>query len=184
MTTARIPLLLALCTPLLFQGTLLGEQQTKTREVTSATPICDLLRHLDTFNGKRIVVRGVYRFSMELGGLYSEGCQKPLMLDGRERAQALSTEFVGRSPEEHMEHEDFAKVVNEIAKSCRREAIHVTFVGVLVTRNPELHRLGSRKGERMFGHLGTYPAELKVEEIRDITIEDGARNPSNMECRR
>lgn len=183
MNICRIALFLALCMILLCQRSLLCAQQTKTRDVAGATPICDLLRYLDRFNGRRIAVRGVYRFSMELGGLYSEGCQTPLILDGRERAQALSTEFVGRSPEEQMEHEHFTKEVNEIAKTCGRQAIHVTFVGVLVTRNPKLHRLGSRKGERMFGHLGTYPAELRVEEIKDIAIEDDARNPSNMKCR-
>jgi hypothetical protein len=140
-----------------------------------------LFRRLDAFAGKRIAARGVYRFSRELAGLYSEGCQRPLILDGAERAQALETELVGSSPERRAEFAHFMEIVNGVATGGGGQAIHVTFVGILVTRNPDLHRFGQRKGERMFGHLGVYPAMLKVEEIRDITIEDDAHEPSNME---
>ena len=168
------------------QISLLAQVSTTAKpETMKEIQICDLFRRLDAFNGKRIAVRGVYRFSFELAGLYSEGCAKPLILDGVERAQALNTEFkrVARGSNSS-EFAHFTDLVDDVAKSGGGQAIHVTFVGTLVTRNPQLHRLGQRKGERMFGHLGVYPARLEVDGIRNITIEDGGRKASNMELRK
>jgi len=150
-------------------------------EVTPVIQICDLFRQLDAFDGKRVAVRGVLRFSIELGGLYSGGCEKPLILDGVERAQALETEFVGRSTEQRAASAHLNDIVNQIKKGGGRQANHVTLVGTLITRNPKLHQLGKRKGERMFGHFGVYPAHLEVSDIQNITIEQDAREPSNME---
>jgi len=152
-------------------------------QFTKEIQICDLFRRLDAYAGKYIAVRGIYRFSTELGGLYSEGCEKPLILDGAPRAQALNTEFVAKTPEQQSELAHFNSVVKDIAKGGGRQAIHVTLVGTLVTRNPELHRLGQHKGARMFGHLGIYPAQLRVDGVKNITIEDNSRTPSNMELK-
>lgn len=154
------------------------------RNSAEVVPICDLLRRLDAFDGKIVAVRGAYRFSPELAGLYSEGCQNALVLDGFERTQALETEFTGASAEQRAAFAHFTEAVDRIAKAGGRQAIHVTFVGKVVTRNPGLHRVGQRKGERMFGHLGIYPARLEVREVENITIEEAARQPSNMELPR
>jgi len=71
--------------------------------------ICDLFDRLDAPDGKQVVVRGIYRFSHELAGLYSSnGCHKPLILDGVKRAEALDIEFVGTSLEQRSALEDFA----------------------------------------------------------------------------
>lgn len=166
----------------IFQTSLLA-QATATARAKSMEEIeiCDLFRRLDAFDGKRVAVRGIYRFSFELAGLYSEGCEKPLILDGAERAQALTTDFVGKSPEQQAQFAHFTEVVSDIAKGGGRQVIHVTFVGTLVTRNPRLHRFGQRKGERMFGHLGVFPAQLEVDGVKNIMIEDDGRKPSNME---
>jgi hypothetical protein len=153
-------------------------------ESTKTIQICALFRRLDAFDGKRVAVRGFYRFSMELAGLYSEGCPEPLILDGVERAQALHTEFVANSPEQRAALAHFSEVVDRIAKGGGRQAVHVTFLGTLVTRNPNLQRLGQRKGERMFGHSGVYPAQLEVDGIEDISIEDRAPRASNMELQK
>jgi hypothetical protein len=147
-------------------------------------PICELFRKLDAFDNKQVAVRGVYRFSSELSGLYSEGCPEPLILDGVERPQALDADFVGKGAEQRAEFEEFGRIVDRIAKGGGRQAIHVTLIGTLIARNPKLHRLGNRTGERMFGHLGVYPARLDYTAIRSITIEDEAIRPSNMDLRR
>jgi len=170
----------------MLMGVFLGPLRAQTAapakaESLKVVPICDLLRRLDKFAGKRVAVRGVYRFSMEVEGLYSEGCPKPLILDGAARAQALWTVFAVTSSEQTAH---FMEATNGVKKGGERQAIHVTFIGALITRNPNLHRLGQRKGERMFGHLGVFPAQLNVDSIEDITIEDGAHRPSNMELQK
>jgi hypothetical protein len=167
------------------QISILAQETAATKvESMKEIQICDLFRRLDVFDGKHVAVRGVYRFSMELAGLYSEGCPEPLILDRAERAQALSTEFLAKSPEQRAEYANFTEVVDRIAKAGGRQAVHVTFVGTVVARNPNLHRLGQSKGARRFGHLGLYPARLEVEGIQNITIEDESRQPSNMGLKR
>jgi len=146
-------------------------------------PICNLLERLDKFAGKRVAVRGIYRFSTELNGLYSEGCPKPLILDGVQRAQALSTEFATEALRQRPEWVHLGEAIGAVMKSGRRQVICVTFTGTLITRNPNLHRLGRGKGERMFGHLGVYPAQLDVDGIQNITVDKNAREPSNMDLR-
>ena len=79
---------------------------------------------------------------------------------------------------------NYARLYNRIKKGGGRQAIHVTFVGTVVTRNPKLHRRGQSKGERMFGPAGVFPAHLVVDSIGNITVEDEARGPSNMELRK
>ncbi|MGA2113451.1 MAG: hypothetical protein ABSH56_01725 [Bryobacteraceae bacterium] len=146
--------------------------------------ICDLLHRLDSFDGKRVAVRGIYRFSMEVAGLYSDGCKEPLILDGAKRAQALYLEPAGKSPELQAQLAHFNEVVDRVKKGGGRQAINVTFVGTVVTRNPKLHLLGQSEGARMFGPVGGFPAQLEVDSIGDITIEDEPREPSNMELRK
>ena len=157
-----------------FQSTILAQSRSKTKERPATKfQICDLLRRIDAFDGKLFAVRGMYCFSKELAGLYSEGCQKQLILDGVERAQALD---VGKSPEERAELEHFTNVVSYVAKSGK--------LGTLINRNPQLHRLGNGKGDRLFGHLGVYPARLEVSSIRNVRVVENAPSPSNMELRK
>ena len=116
MVNSRAALIFGLVT-VIFQNWLLAQvPPTAKPEPMTEIQICDLFRRLDTFDGKRVAVRGVYRFSFELAGLYSEGCAKPLVLDGAERAQALSTEFVGKAPEERTGFAHFTEVVDGVAK--------------------------------------------------------------------
>jgi hypothetical protein len=54
-----------------FQSSLLAQVTTATKaETTEEIQICDLFQRLDEFSGKRVAVRGVYRFARELARDY------------------------------------------------------------------------------------------------------------------
>ena len=87
MNSCRVLQLLMLTCCAAIPVDVLGQKALPRAEATAADKaesigeieICDLFRRLDAFDGKHVAVRGVYRFSTELAGLYSEGCQKPLL---------------------------------------------------------------------------------------------------------
>lgn len=64
-----------------------------------------------------------------------------------------------------------------------RDAMLVTIIGKLQSRNPSLTDVkGHRDG--MFGHLGVYPAQIVVQEIRVIEAVAAPNFPSNMQPNR
>ncbi len=128
-------------------------------------------------------MRGYYRFSRELGGLYVANCANPIMIDGVQRAAAVYVLPRAKSQEGIAEEEEFAKAVKSLIKSGRPDAISVVFLGRLrASAGPSIvDSIGNkRKPARMFGHLGVYPAEMEVERTLDIKILNDPNHAANM----
>lgn len=178
MLTATNAVALAFSCALLSLG---GNQTTKLE--SSVIDLCEVLPQLDHFDGKTIAVRGYYRFSRELGGLYVANCANPIMIDGVQRAAAVYVLPRAKSQEGIAEEEEFAKAVKSLIKSGRPDAISVVFLGRLrASAGPSIvDSIGNkRKPARMFGHLGVYPAEMEVERTLDIKILNDPNHAANM----
>jgi hypothetical protein len=52
--------------------------------------ICEALQNAVALNGSEVVIRGYFRFGMEVRGLCGRDCPKRLIVDDKERPQAFS----------------------------------------------------------------------------------------------
>jgi len=171
-----IAMFIILCSVELLHVAEAQEQLQRTTEPIEVLDVCDALQQVDRLNGSDIAVRGYYRFGFELAGLYGRDCPKPLMLDGAQRAQAFYFED-GPNTVDHGELRSAADKL--IQEQNSRAAIQVTMIGRIRARRADLIDLDGR-GARMFGHLGVYPAEIVLREIREVSAIDAPEFPSNM----
>jgi hypothetical protein len=116
----------------------------------SPLSVCDVLQRLDELHGKRITVKARYRAGEEIANLYDPTCPSPALVDGVKRAPAIHvTTQLGEAENDRI-RPLFTTALDE------GKAIELTVEGEFHSQQP---------GARTFGHLGMYPAELKITRI-------------------
>jgi hypothetical protein len=133
--------------------------------------LCQLFQDLDSHDGKRVTIRATYRFGQEISALYGAACE--IMLDNRIIQPAVWVESLPRTNQE----------LNRGVADARTKPIVIvlTATGTLRTHNPQLLSVqqdGTRVSLRMFGHLGAFPAELRIESIDKVEISVDRDDPS------
>ena len=119
----------------------------------SPLSVCDVLQRLDELHGKRITVKARYRAGREIANLYDPACPAPALVDGVKRAPAISvTTQLGEAENDRIRPQ-FTNALDD------GKAIELIVEGEFHSQQP---------GARTFGHLGVYPAELKITRIIQI----------------
>jgi hypothetical protein len=157
-----------------------GEAARAGRTPPKTIDLCEALQSAVEFNGREVVIRGYYRFGMELAGLYGRNCPKKLIIDGKERLQAFYLKY-----ERRVDDAELAAAAHKMmAEKNVRSAILVTVTGTLEAVSPVFENIGpllvERQG-RVFGHMGVYPAQIKVASYRDVTLIDAPEFRSNLD---
>ena len=128
----------------------------------SPLSVCDVFQRLDELHGKRITLKARYRAGEEIANLYDPACPGPALVDGVKRAAAIHVMTQLGEAENKRTRPLFTDALDE------GKAIELTVEGEFrsqqpgsVIRNPD----GTERWARIFGHLGTYPAELQITRI-------------------
>ena len=116
--------------------------------------VCDVLQRLDELHGKRITIKARYRTGREIANLYDPACPGPALVDGVKRAPAIHVTTHLSEAENNRISPLFTTALDE------GKAIELVVEG-------EFH--SQQTGPRVFGHLGLYPAELRVSRILRFT---------------
>ena len=129
--------------------------------------VCELFKNAPKYQGQLIAVRGVYFF-----GLRQE-CSPPLIRSGRVWPYALdavdsSFAALEKRPVPFVTDRSGWEVLDDAyrreGRKGAREEIWATFVGVLQLQDAEGKKLGG------YGHLGAFPAQFVVKEVRKDSI--------------
>lgn len=128
----------------------------------SPLSVCDVFQRLDELHGKRITLKARYRAGEEFVSLYDQSCPGPVLVDGAKRPAGISPAFRLGESEQKRTRPLFTDALDE------GKAIELTVEGEFrsqqpgsVIRNPD----GTERWARIFGHMGTYPAELQITRI-------------------
>ena len=128
----------------------------------SPLSVCDVFQRLDELHGKRITLKARYRAGEEFVSLYDQACPGPVLVDGAKRPAVISPAFRLGESEQKRTRPLFTDALDE------GKAIELTVEGEFrsqqpgsVIRNPD----GTERWARIFGHMGTYPAELQITRI-------------------
>lgn len=112
--------------------------------------VCEVLKRLDELHGKRITVKARYRTGGEIANLFDPACPGPALVDGVQRAAAIHVTGHLTEAANNRLRPLFTNALDE------GNAIELTVEG-------EFH--SQQAGPRVFGHLGVYPAELRISRI-------------------
>jgi hypothetical protein len=112
--------------------------------------VCDVLQRLDELHGKRITIKARYRTGQEIANLYDPACPAPALVDGVKRAPAIHVTTHLSEAENNRIRPLFTTALDD------GKAIELIVEGEFHSQQP---------GARIFGHLGVYPAELKITRI-------------------
>lgn len=141
---------------------------------TEVFTLCQLFQDLDSYDGKRVTIRATFRFGREVSGFYSEACENLVILDGHEIQPHV---WASMTPGANA---DLTQAVGDAR--TKPIIIVLTASGTLRTHNAQFMRPNGTLGAvRMFGHLGAFPAELRVEKIDKIEISINSDEPSNFD---
>jgi hypothetical protein len=155
---------------------------------TPTVSVCDVMQNLEKLSGNLINVRGEVYFSREILALGQRTCTSVYETDGRKWGNALSLVFSSRAATNPLSKtvdrrplEFLDTVIRTLTNLYWRTdplveppyQIFATFEGVLQTRSPEYRALHGPLG---FGHLGMYPAQLEVTNVKDVTINPRPAN--------
>jgi len=134
--------------------------------------LCQLFQDLDAHDGRRVSVRGIYRFGREVAGLFVGSCEQRVMLDGHEVVPHIVLDFSTKT--------DALDQAVADAK-MKPNAITLAVTGTLRTQSgaPYIGKDSKQYKARMFGHLGAFPAKLLVETIDQIEVSINSETPSN-----
>ncbi len=130
--------------------------------------VCTVLSHLQDFSGKVVRVTGEHQYGLEVVGLYGKDCAGTLYIGGNRWPWALNT--VSETPRSKSV-ERFGQISR--AANCTQNPCKIVgeFVGLLVTNSSVLRGQGELGGPPLgFGHLNVFPAQLRMTEVRTITI--------------
>jgi hypothetical protein len=158
-----------------------GEAASMGRTPPRIVNLCEALQSAVALNMSEVVIRGYYRFGMELGGLYGRNCPKKLIIDGKERLQAFYLNY-----QRGVDDAELAAAVHKmIAEKDIRSAILVTVTGTLEAAShvwtENIGPLQIERQGRVFGHMGVYPAQIKVGSYRDVVLIDAPEFRSNLD---
>jgi hypothetical protein len=153
-----------------------------------APDFCDLLKNMETWNGKLVQLRGVLKIwsAGEEGGspLAPKVCDAQIratdfskippvefafpnlleLTDPQARTALHKVDFQWDS----RNRRSYANIVNRVDRDT--EQVNLTVVGVFETRIP-LARLVFRGAEAGFGHAGGTPGQILVKRIEGMVIE-------------
>ena len=139
--------------------------------------LCQLFQDLDSHDGKRVTIRATFRFGQEVSGFYSAACEKRVMLDGHEIQPHVWADF-SMTP-------NGSRNLDPAVADAKTKPIAIVLIvtGTLRTHNAQVAQPdGTQMAVRMFGHLGAFPAELRVEKIDKIEIStNGDQPPANFD---
>lgn len=128
----------------------------------SPLSVCDVLQRLDELHGKPVTIKARYRAGEEFVSLYDQACPGPVLVDQVKRAAGISPAFHLSEVENKRTRPLFTDALDE------GKAIELTVEGEFrsqqpgsIIRNPD----GTERWARIFGHMGAYPAELKITRI-------------------
>ena len=116
----------------------------------SPLSVCDALQRLDELHGKQITIKARYRTGREIANLYDPACPAPALVDGVNRAPAISVTTHLNEAESNRISPLFTTALDE------GKAIELIVEGEFHSQQP---------GPRRFGHLGVCPAELQITRI-------------------
>jgi hypothetical protein len=147
--------------------------------------VCEVSRDFARYRNQLLAVRGVYH-----DGLRQQCVQKCgvdgwpssiWVVDTDQRLDDPPVSF--RTDQRSLDALNKAVLVaRDAARGGRRVEVSATIIGVLRTRAHH-SPLGpcDRVGSELygFGHLGAFPAQLVVREVRNIRIEDNPSSPFN-----
>ena len=139
---------------------------------TEVVTLCQLFQDLDSHDGEWVTIRATFRFGREVSGFYSAPCEKPVILDGHE-IQPHVWAVVSTTASANTD-------LDQALRDARTKpfTIVLTATGTLRTRNAQVVQPDlTLAAVRMFGHLGAFPAELRVEKIDKIEISTNADQP-------
>ena len=139
----------------------------------SARPIavCELLKHVGSYRGKRIVVRGIYWFGLR------QSCAEAFVTRDHRWPSAINlvdsdshTPNDGQIPfkTDRRSWDELDQLVLGEGRAGRREEIWVTIAGEVRAPQEYVRKDGSLAGG--YGHLGVFPVELVVERVSDISV--------------
>ena len=146
--------------------------------------LCQLFQDLDSHAGRRVTLRATYHYGFEVSGLYSEPCKPPAILDGKEIVPHVYLVFpVGDgSAEPSKSNMEKFRQVGEESRS-QPLSIVLTVTGVIKTvsqAEPLVGKDGRQFKVRMFGHLGAFPAQLRIDSIDAVEVSINADAPANV----
>jgi hypothetical protein len=131
--------------------------------------VCELSKDYGAYRGKLVAVRGVYYYGLRQ--TCSQKCAEGPWPSFIELVGARNGTFDGLSKVEQS--------VELEAKKGKRFEIWVTAVGQLETM-AALSRLGPcdkvGSGYQGYGHLGVFPAQIRVSYFRDIEVKENPKS--------
>jgi hypothetical protein len=122
---------------------------TRIKVAPKVVDTCDLLANLRSFDGKQVAVRGI--------------SHQGLVLRCQVTGDQMTVFLIG-DPKPHPGWDELDELEVAQAKSGQKAEIWVTAIGIL-----ETNKEGSTKG-RGFGHLGSQPAQIKIEDMVDPVV--------------
>ena len=144
--------------------------------------VCDILKDLRPYSGKRVAVRGIVYQSREIFALGGLGCSQAFMTDGFTWPTALSLEAAdyeepGERRVAFQTDEAALSALTEVLRGranqgSRRQEVWATFVGQIRVRGEytiETVGNGRRQGNG-YGDLAAYPAQLVIQTVRDVSL--------------
>ncbi len=141
--------------------------------------VCEALSNLEKLDGHLVTIRGALG-TFQGWWLEGEQCAEHVEVKGHVFVDTISIQESTSLVRVHVppfaaSRKPFSEL-NEALHRLRdeREALRVTIVGILETRQPRAKLLGSRGQLLGFGHLGVAPAQLLLREVVDITIKSRA----------
>ncbi len=150
-----------------------ARQQVATTDTTAKTiTVCELFQQLDSYRGKIVSVRGVYR-----DGLGQEDCREKFVTGGHEWPTVLflvDSDFTreGEAPvpfiTDHKSWDALELIDQRESRQGGRVDIYVTIVGQLLARKRYVPDNGDVVGG--YGDHSVFLAELVVKTVKDIDV--------------
>jgi hypothetical protein len=149
---------------------------------TEVIGVCELAQKLKAFRDKTVAVRGEFFTGQHGATVGRERCPSPSPFKEFGSGFAINLAFPEEDPSLGRELDrDSLKRLEEVKRQLQRNrsdvSVTATFVGVLQVRSGfKLKKLpsGGYSGNG-FGHLGTYPAQIVMSRIENITAAGATR---------
>ncbi len=141
--------------------------------------VCQLLKNLDRYRGKVVVVRGVWTYSREVTALYAEDCGKSIRYRGLQWPPAFDVVTPEAADPESgpVAFKADASSLTKLAAIYKEHPakptmkVEATVVGLLVVRNSYVVSHPDRQDHGGgFGAFGLFPAQIVVKEFRDFGV--------------
>lgn len=150
------------------------EQRDLGQAISHSVTVCELFKDISTYSDRRVEVRGVYYFGLRARerseGILAGGRVWPLALDLAESNSVLSEDVQVPFITDNASWSHLNDVATRAGLAGKKVEILVTISGLI--KGPQSHWVPNSGITRGYGHLGAYPAQLIVERVRNVEIDE------------